>query len=169
MGLGIPIIDSVTKIIDKLIPDPAQKAMVQLELAKLDLQAITAQTEVNKVEAGHRSIFVAGWRPFVGWVSGIGLAYGVLLQPLMSWLARVVFDYTGTFPMFDDALLIYALGGMLGLGAMRSYDKAQGTSNDVLPLTKAAADAITTAPEKPKRKKILGLFSGPAPEKTPWE
>jgi hypothetical protein len=175
MGLGIPIIDGVTKIIDKLIPDPQMKAQIQLELAKLDLQAMTAQTDVNKVEAAHRSIFVAGWRPFVGWVCGFGLAYGVIFEPLLNWAARVLFKYAGELPHIDPALLVYALGGMLGIGAMRSFDKSKGTDNDVLPIGKTAREKVEAAvnevaPPK-KKKKFLGLFKEgePIPEKTPWE
>lgn len=170
MGLGIPIIGAITDIIDRVVPDPKQKAAISLELAKLESAQVTGQLEINKAEALHRSIFVAGWRPFIGWICGVGLAYGVIIQPLISWVAKVIFGYDGEIPAFDSALLIYALGGMLGLGAMRSYDKKNGTDNDILPITSKAKAEVAEVIDAPKKKKFLGIFSNEElPEKTPWE
>src|SRR5438445_11897369 len=92
---------------------------------KLDL----AQGAVNQEEAKSESLFVAGWRPAVGWICGAGLAYAAIVLPLMEFVSKVIFGYTGPFPAIDWALLGQVLIGLLGLGAMRSYDKKNGNGN----------------------------------------
>ena len=78
------------KLIDRLWPDPTQAAQAKLELFKLqqsgELAQITGQLEINKAEAQHSSVFVAGWRPFIGWVCGSALAYQYLIRPLVAGL-----------------------------------------------------------------------------------
>jgi hypothetical protein len=115
-------------LINKLFPDPAQAAQAQLELIKLqqsgELATMVAQTDINKVEAASDSIFVAGWRPFCGWVGGAGLAYASIVEPLMRFIASLS-GYTGSFPAIDTTITMQILFGLLGLGAMRSFDKAK--------------------------------------------
>lgn len=122
------------KVIDRLFPDPVQKAQAQLELFKLqqsgelaELAAATdlakAQIGVNTVEAANASTFVSGGRPFVIWVGGFGLAYAAILEPLLRFIAAVGFHYTGAFPAIDTTITMQVLFGVLGLGALRSYDK----------------------------------------------
>ena len=118
-------------LITKLFPDPAQAAQAQLELLKLqqngDLATMVAQTDINKVEAASSSMFVAGWRPFVGWVGGFGLAYAAILEPMLRPTATLS-GYTGEFPAIDTTITMQILFGLLGLGAMRSYDKVKGVA-----------------------------------------
>ena len=118
-------------LITKLFPDPAQAAQAQLELLKLqqngDLATMVAQTDINKVEAASSSMFVAGWRPFVGWVGGFGLAYAAILEPILRLIATLN-GYTGEFPVIDTTITMQILFGLLGLGAMRSYDKMKGVA-----------------------------------------
>lgn len=138
MALLDLIVGPVMDIVNKLIPDPAQKAQAQLELLQLQqnaqfkeidaqLQAAQQQTDTNKVEAGNQSLFVAGWRPFVGWVCGAGLAYQYLVAPLFGWFALIV--HWPTPPELDLQTLITLLGGMLGFGYMRTKEKMSGVSN----------------------------------------
>jgi hypothetical protein len=114
-------------LINKLFPDPAEAAKAQLALMKMqqdgELATIVAQTDINKVEAASDSIFVAGWRPFVGWVGGLGFAYASIIEPLLRLIASVS-GYTGEFPAIDTTITMQILFGLLGLGAMRSFDKA---------------------------------------------
>lgn len=114
-------------IINKLFPDPAEAAKAQLALLKMqqdgELAALVAQTDINKIEAASTSIFVAGWRPFCGWVGGAGLAYAAIVEPLLRLIASL-YGYTGNFPAIDTTITMQILFGLLGLGAMRSYDKA---------------------------------------------
>lgn len=115
-------------LINKLFPDPEQAAKAQLELLKLqqsgELATIIAQTDINKVEAASDSVFVAGWRPFCGWVGGAGLAYAAIVEPLLRLIASLS-GYTGDFPAIDTTITMQILFGLLGLGAMRSFDKAK--------------------------------------------
>lgn len=139
MAFGLDdIIGAGLSIINKFIPDPAQKAQAAYEMAQLQqqeefkqldaqIQQMQMQTDVNKVEASNQSIFVAGWRPFIGWVCGSGLAYQYLLDPLMSWAA--VINHWPVPPSLDLGTLITMLGGLLGLGAMRTTEKIKGVSN----------------------------------------
>lgn len=122
------ILNIGSKIIDKLFPDPAEAAKAQLALLKMqqdgELATIVAQTDINKVEAASDSIFVAGWRPFCGWVGGAGLAYASIIEPLLRLIASLS-GYTGDFPAIDTTITMQILFGLLGLGAMRSFDKAK--------------------------------------------
>lgn len=119
-------------IINKIFPDPAEAAKAQLQLLQMqqtgELAAIVAQTDINKIEAASTSVFVAGWRPFCGWVGGTGLAYAAIIEPLLSFIARLS-GYTGEFPVIDTTITMQILFGLLGLGAMRSYDKLKGVES----------------------------------------
>ena len=115
------LIDPVSNILDKFIADKDLKQKLNHEI-ELEIQkANTSQIEVNKVEAGHRSIFVAGWRPCCGWICAIALGYHFVLQFFLS-LNNMQYE----LPVFDMGALLYVLGGMLGLGGLRSYEKSKG-------------------------------------------
>ena len=127
-------------LITRLFPDPTQQAQERLkltqmaqdgDLARLDahVKLMLGQLEINKVEAASKSLFVAGWRPFVGWVGGFALAYAGILEPLLRF-ASSLNGYTGDYPEIDTAMTIQVLMGMLGIGAMRSFDKSKGTQTD---------------------------------------
>lgn len=140
MGLPIvgDIIDAVKDVVLEIIPDKDKKREIALELEKIKDEGdkrlsteMLAQAEINKVEAGHRSIFVAGWRPFIGWVGGFGLAWTFLIAPFLEFVARLL-GWSGQMPQIDASLLMTLVLSLLGVGAFRSYDKAKGTSNDVL-------------------------------------
>jgi hypothetical protein len=111
------------KLIDRLWPDPAQRDAAKLELLKLqqsgELAGITGQVEINKIEAANASIFVAGWRPFIGWICGAGLGYQFLVYPiLVAFVPKIA--------QLDMGTLLTLLAGMLGLGALRTTEKLQG-------------------------------------------
>jgi hypothetical protein len=140
LGWG-SVADFLGKISDKLWPDPLEKAKGQVMLLEMqqrgEFKAIDAmleqgrqQTEINKVEAASASFFVAGWRPFVGWVCGGAFAYNFVVQPLLQFLAVVgglQFDVT-LLPTLSTGEIIPVLTGMLGFGAMRTYEKYQGVA-----------------------------------------
>lgn len=115
------------KVLDKFIPDPALKAKMEAELRKGLLDADKGQMEVNKVEAAHRSIFVAGWRPFIGWVCGTAFAMHFVVIPLMQVVA-VYADFEPPILSFDMQSLLTVMMGMLGLGGMRTYEKMKGVA-----------------------------------------
>lgn len=133
------LLDIGKTALDKFVPDPQAKAHATLELEKLhaagdseklqsQVRLILAQTDINKVEAASSSVFVAGWRPFIGWVCGAALAYDFIAEPFLRYLAQVVFSYSGTFPIINTDALSTILMGMLGLGAMRTIEKMGGKS-----------------------------------------
>ena len=111
------IIDKVAGHVDKFTLDKEEKAQLIQEINK-------AQIEVNKVEAGSSSLFVSGWRPFVGWTCGVALCYHFVLQPFLMF----VLSSTGNpmeLPIFDMTTLTTVLMGMLGLGGLRTYEKVK--------------------------------------------
>jgi hypothetical protein len=87
------------------------------------LELIKVQNEVNKIEAQHRSIFVAGWRPFIGWVCGLALLYNFILRDLIAWLSPNIMP-----PALQMEHLLTVLMGMLGLGGLRTYEKLKDKS-----------------------------------------
>ncbi len=125
-----PLFDLGGKIIDRMFPDPAAKAAAELELLKLaqagDLQTVLAQLEINAKEAQHPSIFVAGWRPFVGWCCGVGLASATTGHNVLAWLALA--KGWPAPPAVDSDVLIYTLGGLLGIAGLRSIEKVKGVA-----------------------------------------
>lgn len=126
LGLGT----LVASIIDKIIPDKDARERAKAELALLDLQSeyenMKGQLEVNKAEAEHDSIFVSGWRPFIGWVCGISFAYHFVVVPIIAFVGGV------PLPVFDTNNLLTVLLGMLGLGGMRSFEKMKGVARNKL-------------------------------------
>ena len=87
------------------------------------LELIKIQGELNKVEAQHRSIFVAGWRPFIGWVCGFALLYNFVIRDLLTWLMGVWYSEIAPPPALQMEHLMTVLLGMLGLGGLRTYEK----------------------------------------------
>jgi hypothetical protein len=130
-GLG-SIADLANTVVNKIWPDKTQeeKDKMALALAEMnnEMQQMTAQTDINKVEAASSSLFVAGWRPAVGWISAIALGYVALIEPLARFTAQVLYQYAGNFPVIDTTITMQVLLGMLGLAGMRSFDKKNGTS-----------------------------------------
>jgi len=93
-----------------------------------DIKLQMAQISVNTEEAKSSSMFVAGWRPAVGWIGAFSLGYSAIAEPILRFIAQVGFKYLGAFPIIDTSITMQILFGMLGIGVMRSYDKKQGTS-----------------------------------------
>ena len=125
-----PLLDIGKGIIDRLFPDPEKKAAAELELLKMtqdgDLKKILGQLEINAREAQHPSIFVAGWRPFYGWAGVAGFVYATIGHPLLAWIAQV--KGWPEPPTINIDLLWVVVTGMLGIGAMRSVEKAKGVA-----------------------------------------
>jgi len=124
----------IGKIIDKIAPDADVELKAKLNAALQEMQneymLILSQLEINKVEAANASVFVSGWRPAVGWVCATSLAYVGLLEPILRFLAVVIFGYTGEFPVISTDLTMQLLLGLLGLGGYRSFEKLKGVSRD---------------------------------------
>ena len=115
------------KILDKVIPDPVARANAQVELLKVHQAGQLAQIELNKTEAAHTSVFVSGWRPFIGWVCGTAFAFQFVAAPLLTW-AATLYGNPVAFPSLDMGTLLTLLLGMLGLGGMRTAEKVKGVA-----------------------------------------
>jgi len=118
------LISPVAGLLDKFITDKDQAAILAHEIATMAdnhaQELAKGQLAVNKAEAESGSLFIGGWRPFVGWVCGIGLMYNVILSQFLAIWFEV--------PTVDPSLLTPVLMGMLGMGAMRSYEKKSGVA-----------------------------------------
>jgi hypothetical protein len=133
-GILKTVLSPITDLISEVVVDKDKKKQIELEMAKLldqvderYHQEMMGQIEINKQEAQHASVFVAGWRPFIGWTSGFGVAYTFVVAPFIEFFSRV-FGYTGEMPMPDTGQLMALVTAMLGVGAMRSFDKLKGTA-----------------------------------------
>lgn len=124
-------IEAVSRIIDRVLPDKAANDAAKLELLRMqtsgDFTLLGKQLDVNAEEAKSASLFVAGWRPFIGWVCGFALAYQYVLRPLSVSIAAA-FDVGLPLVTLDDNLW-ELMFGMLGMGALRSWDKRKGIAS----------------------------------------
>ena len=120
----------VERVLD-FIPNPAEKAKAQMEIQNQLMTAAIAesqgQLEINKVEAASSSLFVSGWRPAIGWVCAFGFAWQFAVIPLASWI-MVVSGVTTILPNIDTDSLYNLTMGMLGMGALRSFEKWKGVT-----------------------------------------
>lgn len=126
------ILPAVTDIIGRFLPENKEErakaereiqARLTEHLAKIDL----AQLDINKQEAAHRSIFVAGWRPFIGWSCGLALAWTYVVTPILNFtLAQT--GHLVDLPAMDMSQMMPVLMGMLGLGGLRTFEKYKNVS-----------------------------------------
>lgn len=126
----IPFITSALgTVIDRVIPDKeaAAEAKRNLEgdLLRMAQESNLAQIELNQAEAQHRSIFVAGWRPAIGWTCALALVYQFVIAPLAVWGAAVAGHDIPAPPSLDD-MLWELLFGMLGMAGLRTFEKSRG-------------------------------------------
>lgn len=142
MAIWDIIVGPILKIIDKVVPDraaaDAAKAQLQIMMAQgalteelEQLKAVTsAQSDVNKVEAASTSLFIAGWRPFVGWICGVGLGMSCIVAPLFTWVTTLC-GHPTPFPDLNNPILQSTLAGMLGLGyGLRTYEKLKDVASN---------------------------------------
>ena len=122
------LIKPVAKILDKFVVDKDLKVKLQHELETVIHSANLAQLEVNKAEAAHKSVFVSGWRPFVGWVCAVSLSYHFIIAPLLQFSFALA-GIEQELPEFDFSQLSTILMGMLGLGGLRTFEKMKGVSS----------------------------------------
>lgn len=122
-----PAVSLIQDLVDRLFPDKVAQAKEReeflLKAQELDTQLATAQAAINQAEASNNSIFVAGWRPFIGWVCGSAFAYNFVALPFMLFIATTKGVDMKALPTLDTGSLISVLMGMLGLGTLRSVEK----------------------------------------------
>ena len=118
--------EGVADIVDRFVETEDERKAADLIKARMMMQPSLVQTELNKIEAGHRSVFVASWRPFIGWVCGAALLYNFVLRDLLAWLILNTGLEASMPPDLAMDELITILLGMLGLGAFRTVEKFGG-------------------------------------------
>ena len=124
------LIQPVASLLDKVIADKDQAAALAHEIATMSerhaQEVVLAQLEINKAEAASGSVFKGGWRPFIGWVCGLAFAYHFIAQPVIIFITAYLGVTLPDLPEFDMASLMTVLGGMLGIGGLRTYEKQKG-------------------------------------------
>ena len=124
------LIGPVTGLLDKVIEDKDQKAALAHEIATMSerhaQEAMLAQLEINKAEAASGSLFKGGWRPAVGWICAIAFGYHFILKDIIMFVVLVAGVDIPELPEFDMGTLLTVLGGMLGIGGLRTYEKQKG-------------------------------------------
>lgn len=113
-------VTAVGNVLDQLFTSDEEKLDKKIVMQRLAQQPALAQVELNKVEAQHRSLFVAGWRPFIGWVCGVGLLFMFLANPILQWLSAK------PGPELPQDIILELVIALLGLGALRTVEKMKG-------------------------------------------
>lgn len=130
MSVLTSLVGPVSGLLDKFVEDKDQKAKLAHEIATMGQrhaqEAMLAQLEINKAEAASGSIFKGGWRPAVGWVCAIAFAYHFIIKDLIIFGASFAGAELPELPEFDMGTLLTVLGGMLGIGGLRTYEKQKG-------------------------------------------
>lgn len=121
-----PVSELLNNVIDRLFPDrdaqAQQRSEMMLKAQQIDAQLAQGQLAINAAEAASNNLFVAGWRPFIGWACGAAFVYHLLLQPLLAFIMASA-GHNFPLPSFDTSTLNDVLMGMLGLGTLRSVEK----------------------------------------------
>lgn len=119
-------ISAIGKVVDGPFTSDEERLDKKAVLARIAQQPQLIQAEINKIEAGHRSVFVAGWRPFIGWVCGAALAYNFSLRDLIMWGMTMSAATLTPPPAIHLETLTTILFALLGLGTLRTVEKSQG-------------------------------------------
>lgn len=122
------IIREVGETVREAIPDADKRLEIESQLETLELQLLQGQLEVNKQEAASSSLFVAGWRPFIGWTCGAALAYTWIMAPVMKVMFKLV-----ELPVIDPTQIFPIVTAMLGVAGMRTYEKVKGVATSLPP------------------------------------
>jgi hypothetical protein len=129
--VGSLFTDIRAAITGKTVLDPQKALELELKVKELEQNLLSGQIEINKLEAQHSSVFVAGWRPFIGWIGAIGLGMEFIIKPLMEWTSALA----GTnilLPNMNSELLFNLILALLGLAGFRSFDKLKGIDTKVI-------------------------------------
>jgi len=126
--MGLAAIDGIaslaSNVLDRFFPNKTEQEKQEITMAMMVIQG---QIDTNKVEAANPNMFVAGWRPYIGWVCGTGFAIQFVVAPIAEWGAALA-GHPVKFPELDMGTLLTLLGGMLGIGGLRTYEKTKGVN-----------------------------------------
>jgi len=122
LGMGIvKTAEGIGNVVNQFMETADEKRAAEIVMTKLNQNSDKWQTEVNKIEAGHRSLFIAGWRPAIGWICAAGLGWGWILAPLIQFIFP-----DNDMPAIETGQAISLVIAMLGVGGLRSYEKKMG-------------------------------------------
>lgn len=113
----------VNKILDTVVTTSSERGKIDIEFQSL-------QTKINELESNHASLFVSGWRPFVGWICGLGIGFNFVLRPILNYILLVFYPTTPIMESLDMGVLSTLITGMLGFGAIRTYEKIKNKSRN---------------------------------------
>jgi hypothetical protein len=137
LGIG-ELVTGIGKVADDLFTSDEERLKCALQEKAIEASLVQGQIDVDKAEAAHPSVFVAGWRPAIGWVGAVALAYQFVLYPLMVW-GWVWLQAKGWVPakqapppVLEAQELWVLVSGMLGIAGLRTFDKVKGTQTDRL-------------------------------------
>lgn len=159
MALGsvlVRLAPQLIDLIDKVVPTEQGRQEAKLKLVELEQKGQLAQVEVNATEAGHQSLFVAGWRPAIGWVCAASFAWVFVVQPAIAFSLAALGLPAFAMPFFDMDAMLYVLFGILGLGGLRTYEKKAGVSAE-----------LPTAPRRDNLANTLNEAIQSEPQPTP--
>lgn len=126
-GPAIDAVSAVGNVVDQLFTSDEERVQGEMLMAKIRQKPALLQAEINRIEASHRSLFVAGWRPFIGWICGLGFLWAFIIHPFFQWVV-VVGGYDITPPALLTDNMMELVLALLGLGALRSVEKMSGRS-----------------------------------------
>lgn len=125
-----PVLEIGKSLLERFFPNEEERRKAEADFLKAamdgELKQVIAQLEINAKEAQHPSVWVAGWRPFFGWAGGVGFVYATIGQPLIGWVAAI--KGWPAPPALDLELLWVVVTGMLGIGGLRTFEKAKGVT-----------------------------------------
>ena len=121
-------VEAIGNVFDKLFTSDEEREQAKFVLEKLRQRPAELQVELNKVEAQHRSVFVAGWRPAIGWVCAAGLAFTFVINPAIEWVSIFIDQEIGTGPQVPTDVMMELVLAMLGMGALRTFEKKTGNA-----------------------------------------
>jgi len=128
-GVGTLAKDIREAITGEAISDPNKKLEVEAKLMELDYLVVKAQTDINTAEAAHPNVFVAGWRPAVGWCCAMALFWQFIGSPMFQW-GCILFNKQIVPPVLDTGGLMTILMAMLGMGGLRTYEKIKESQSN---------------------------------------
>ena len=127
------IISVVTNVISRLLPETPQDKLAELQVALnkelADNELLKGQLDIDQAEAGSSSLFVAGWRPMVGWVCASAFAWAYLVEPVIVFVGASIGHPVSNLPTLNTADMMTVLFGLLGMGGLRTYEKTQNVHN----------------------------------------
>lgn len=126
VGEAISAVDAVARMVDNLFTSDEERLQAKAFLDKIRQYPGVVQMELNKIEAAHRSLFVAGWRPWIGWICGLNLLYMVVIRDWVSWFFTVFAPHLPPPPAYGLDITMELVIALLGLGGLRTYEKVRG-------------------------------------------